>query len=94
MTIPFSGGLNIPTAGTIGLMLKPIPAGWLECNGQAVSRTTYAELFAQISTTFGAGNGTTTFNVPTIATTGMGANAATTNSINAGNFVHAIYAQG
>jgi microcystin-dependent protein len=39
-------------------------APWLLCNGQAVSRTTYAQLFARISTSFGAGNGTTTFNVP------------------------------
>lgn len=40
------------------------PTGWLMCNGQAVSRTTYAGLFAIIGTAFGAGNGTTTFNVP------------------------------
>ena len=38
--------------------------GWLWCDGAAVSRTTYAELFAAIGTTFGAGNGTTTFNLP------------------------------
>lgn len=40
------------------------PAGWLRCNGAAVSRTTYADLFAAIGTRFGAGNGATTFNVP------------------------------
>ena len=40
------------------------PDGWLLCYGQAVSRTTYANLFAAIGTTFGVGNGTTTFNVP------------------------------
>jgi microcystin-dependent protein len=38
--------------------------GWLVCNGQAVSRTTYADLFALIGETFGSGNGTTTFNLP------------------------------
>jgi microcystin-dependent protein len=38
--------------------------GYLLCNAQAVSRTTYANLFARVSTTYGAGNGTTTFNVP------------------------------
>lgn len=38
--------------------------GWLYCNGQAVSRTTYAGLFSIIGTTYGIGNGTTTFNVP------------------------------
>lgn len=40
------------------------PAGWLECNGSAISRTTYANLFAVTGTTFGTGNGTTTFNIP------------------------------
>lgn len=40
------------------------PNGWLMCNGQAVSRTTYAELFAAIGTTYGAGDGSSTFNVP------------------------------
>jgi microcystin-dependent protein len=40
------------------------PTGWLLCNGAAVSRTTYAALFAAISTAFGAGDGSTTFNVP------------------------------
>lgn len=40
------------------------PANWLECNGAAVSRTTYAALFARIGTVFGAGDGSTTFNVP------------------------------
>lgn len=94
VTIALPNGCNLLTPGTLALCLKPVPAGWLECNGQAVSRTTYAALFASISTTFGAGNGTTTFNVPTVATTGMGANTATTNAITAGNFVYAIYAQG
>ena len=40
------------------------PAGYLLCDGTAVSRTDYADLFAIISTTYGAGNGSTTFNVP------------------------------
>ena len=40
------------------------PTGYLICDGSAVSRTTYAALFAAIGTTFGAGNGTTTFNIP------------------------------
>ena len=42
------------------------PSGWLICNGQAVSRTTYAALFAVIGTTYGAGNGSTTFNIPNL----------------------------
>lgn len=40
------------------------PSGWLKANGAAVSRTTYAALFSAIGTTFGAGDGTTTFNLP------------------------------
>ena len=40
------------------------PAGYLLCDGAAISRTDYADLFAVISTTYGAGNGSTTFNVP------------------------------
>jgi microcystin-dependent protein len=40
------------------------PTGWLFCYGQAVSRTTYASLFTAISTTYGAGDGSTTFNLP------------------------------
>lgn len=40
------------------------PSGWLKCNGAAVSRTTYAALFAAIGTTYGAGDGSTTFNLP------------------------------
>jgi microcystin-dependent protein len=45
------------------------PAGgfWLLCDGRAISRTTYAAYFAQVGTTFGAGNGTTTFNIPATA---------------------------
>ena len=41
-----------------------VPSGYLLCNGQAVNRTTYAELFAVIGTAFGTGDGSTTFNVP------------------------------
>ena len=40
------------------------PSGWIKANGAAVSRAAYADLYAAIGTTFGVGNGTTTFNVP------------------------------
>ena len=43
-----------------------VPAGWLQCNGAAVSRTTYAALFAKIGTKYGSGNGSTTFNLPNL----------------------------
>jgi microcystin-dependent protein len=41
-----------------------VPSGWLLCDGSAVSRSTYSRLFAEIGTVWGAGNGTTTFNLP------------------------------
>lgn len=41
-----------------------VPDGWLLCNGAAISRTTYSRLFAVIGTTYGGGNGSTTFNLP------------------------------
>ena len=41
-----------------------IPSGWLLCDGTAISRTTFANLFAAIGTNFGVGDGTTTFNIP------------------------------
>lgn len=44
-----------------------VPSGWLDCRGQAVSRITYADLFAAIGTIYGAGDGSTTFNVPNTA---------------------------
>lgn len=43
------------------------PSGFLACNGSAVSRTTYADLFAVIDTTYGSGDGSTTFNVPDLS---------------------------
>jgi len=44
----------------------PLPSGWLYCDGLAINRTTYADLFNVISTTYGVGNGTTTFNLPNL----------------------------
>lgn len=41
-----------------------VPTGWILCDGLGVSRTTYASLFGVIGTTYGAGDGSTTFNVP------------------------------
>lgn len=43
------------------------PDGWLLCDGSAVSRTTYADLFTVIGTTYGTGDGSTTFNLPDLA---------------------------
>jgi microcystin-dependent protein len=51
-SITMFGGATVP------------PSGWLTCDGSAVNRTTYSALFAVISTTWGAGDGSTTFNLP------------------------------
>lgn len=54
----------MPTGAVLWFARSTPPIGFLECNGAAVSRTTYAALFAVIGTTFGAGDGSTTFNLP------------------------------
>lgn len=57
-----------PDMTPIGMMVMfgaaSPPANWLLCDGTAINRTTYASLFAVIGTTYGAGNGSTTFNLP------------------------------
>ena len=55
-TLPI--GTQVAYGGTVP------PTGWLICDGSAVSRTTYAELFKVIGTSYGAGDGSTTFNLP------------------------------
>jgi len=59
-------GLAVPSGTICQDAGSTPPTGWLLCDGQAVSRTTYAALFARISTTYGVGNGTTTFNLPNL----------------------------
>jgi microcystin-dependent protein len=55
---------SVPTGGIIDFAGSVEPAGYLLCFGQAVDRTTYAALFAVIGTTYGIGDGSTTFNLP------------------------------
>lgn len=63
--VPMLTGLSGYITGEVRhVALAAPPAGWLACDGSAVSRSTYAALFAAIGTTFGVGNGTTTFNIP------------------------------
>lgn len=54
----------IPAGAVQPFAMSAPPTGWLKCNGAAVSRTAYPVLFAAIGVTFGAGNGSTTFNLP------------------------------
>lgn len=54
----------LPVGAVFAFAANSEPAGCLLCNGAAVSRTTYADLFAAIGTTYGEGDGSTTFNLP------------------------------
>lgn len=69
----FNGGVTITNPPTLNILpagmimawvSSTAPTGWLICNGALVSRTTYAALYAVITTTFGAGDGSTTFKLP------------------------------
>lgn len=70
---------GVPAGGILPFAINFVPVGWLACDGQAVSRTAYSRLFEAISTTYGAGDGTTTFNVPDLRglfIRGFGGNSA------------------
>ncbi|QMP19179.1 tail fiber [Pseudomonas phage Persinger] len=58
------GAILTPAGAVQAFARSTPPLGWLRCNGAAVNRTTYNALFAAIGTTFGAGDGSTTFNLP------------------------------
>jgi microcystin-dependent protein len=64
-TTAYVDALNMVPAGAITQYgAASAPTGWLLCDGTAVSRTTYSALFAIVSTTYGTGDGSTTFNLP------------------------------
>ena len=58
---------GIPTATIVPWSSSSVPSGFLECDGSAVSRSTYSALFAIISTTYGVGDGASTFNLPNLS---------------------------
>lgn len=63
-TTQASAASVVPAGSVIAYGATTAPSGWLLANGAAVSRTTYATLFAAIGTSFGTGDGSTTFNLP------------------------------
>jgi microcystin-dependent protein len=67
-----------------------VDSGWLACNGQAVSRTTYAPLFAKIGTSYGGGDGVTTFNVPNFNQGGNFPRGATVPGVAGGELEHVL----
>lgn len=58
--------MDVPIGTVLDYAGASVPSGYLECDGRAVSRTAYAKLFAAIGTAWGAGNGSTTFNLPNL----------------------------
>jgi microcystin-dependent protein len=79
---------NITTA-PVGTMLDwPVtsayPTGYLRADGSAISRSTYAGLYALIGTTYGTGDGSTTFNLPNIASAGTGSPVKLIKSVSSG----------
>ena len=64
--LTWNGGYITPIGAIAAYAGTSVPAGWLYCNGGAVSRTTYAALFNAIGTKYGTGDGSTTFNLPAL----------------------------
>ena len=62
--LSFTSVQGVPSGAVFCIAVATVPSDYLECNGAAVSRTTYSALFAVIGTAYGAGNGSSTFNLP------------------------------
>lgn len=75
---------TVPTGAVSPYAAAAAPTGWLLCDGAAVSRTTFSALFGVISTTYGVGDGSTTFNVPDLrGRLAVGVNTGGPTEINA-----------
>jgi microcystin-dependent protein len=61
-----ASNMLLPAGAIMAFAMNGAPSGWLAANGSAVSRTTYANLFAAIGTAYGSGDGSTTFNLPNL----------------------------
>lgn len=85
--------VNYNITFTVGQVVEP-ESGWFFLNGAAVSRTTYPLLYARYGTTFGAGNGSTTFNLPDYTEgtfpIGRGNTSFTTYAASAGEITHSL----
>ena len=64
VTLRQVAAMTTPAGAVVAFAMTSPPAGWLKCNGQQISRTTYRALFLAIGTSFGAGDGFNTFNLP------------------------------
>lgn len=92
--VPVDDGRSLFMSGDLKATARAAaPTGWLMCDGAAVSRTTYADLFAAIGTAYGAGDGTTTFNLPNlIDRVPVGASATIARGATGGSKTHALVA--
>lgn len=80
--------VGVPPGTVLFYAVATAPEGWLNANGAAVSRTTYARLFDIIGTTFGVGDGSTTFNLPDVTgRTIFGKEASATRLTSAGSSI-------
>jgi microcystin-dependent protein len=61
-----ASGIFVPIGGIVQYGGTTAPTNWVLCQGQAISRTTYADLFTALGTAYGVGDGSTTFNVPNL----------------------------
>ena len=74
--------LVLPTGSIIVFAGSVAPGGWIKCDGSAVSRLTYENLFNVINTTYGTGDGSTTFNLPDLRRrTAVGTGGAATSTL-------------
>ena len=90
---PPPAGDTFPAGAIVAYGGSAAPGGWLLCDGSAVSRTTYADLFAVLGTTHGAGDGSTTFNLPNLRdrfVRGKGASSAIGDTGGAATHLHAV----
>jgi len=91
-----AGGIEIVPSGTIVAFGNgTAPSGWLVCNDQEISRSTYARLFASIGTSFGVGDGSANFNVPDLrdrVPLGTGTNMDTLGAATTGIAASAVMA--
>jgi microcystin-dependent protein len=63
-TVTLPATISLPAGAVMSFAMNSAPTGWLAADGTAVSRSTYADLFTAIGTTYGAGDGSTTFALP------------------------------
>jgi microcystin-dependent protein len=63
-TVTLPATISLPAGAVMSFAMNSAPAGWLAADGSNVNRTTYASLFSAISTTYGVGDGSTTFALP------------------------------